>query len=200
MINKYTTIQLDKLVDIRSGHAFRSKLEHTPLEWNYTVLQLKDVQKDGAINLNQATQLKISGEKAPQPLRIGDILLRARGGYYYSGLFTAEAPNVIAAGPFFILTPDTDKTDPAYLCWFLNQQGAQQYFNRNDSGSNIAMISKQTISELPVTLPSLATQHKIAKVHQSWLKEKKVSEQLISNREKMVRGLCQHYINLDFKH
>jgi hypothetical protein len=197
-----TTTKLGKLADIRSGHPFRSKVQHTPDEWDYYVLQLKDVQKNCHIDLDQAAQVNIQvnmmKEKTPRTLQQGDILLRARGGYYYSGLFDADVPNVIAAGQFFILTPNTDIIDPAYLCWYLNQPIAQQYLQRNDTGTNIPMINKQTISNLLIKLPSLNTQHKVAQIHQGWLKEKKLTGQLLNNREQMMRGMCQQFIDQDF--
>lgn len=193
------TVKLANLTDIRMGHPFRGKVKHTPSTWDYYVLQQKDVQRDCHINLDQAAKVQMTEEKTPQPLQPGDLLLRARGGYYYSGLFTAELPNVIAAGQFFILSPDTDQLDPAYLCWYLNQPTAQRYLDKNDTGSNIPMINKRTISELPVPLPTMATQHKIANIHQAWLKEKALTEQLLHNREQMTRGLCQEFINQDFK-
>lgn len=196
------TIELRELADIRMGHPFRGKVKHTPSAWDYYVLQLKDVQKDCHINLDQAAKVQMTDKKPPQPLQPGDLLLRARGGYYYSGLFTADLPNVIAAGPFYILTvksagPDTNKLDPAYLCWYLNQPDSQQYFSRYEQATNIPMINKQTISDLPVPLPSMTTQHKIANIHQGWLKEKALTEQLLHNREQMTRGLCQEFINHD---
>ena len=199
MNTKNTTTKLSQLTDIRSGHPFRSRVKHTPDEWDFYVLQLKDVQKNCHIDLTQATQVNMKKEKAPRSLMQGDILLRARGGYYYSGLFDSNMPNVIAAGQFFILSPNTDIVDPAYLCWYLNQSIAQQYLEKNDTGSNIPMISKQTICNLPVKLPSLNTQNKIAEIHQCWLKEKKLTEQLLSNHEQMMRGMCQQFIQQDFK-
>jgi len=198
MNTKNTTTKLGKLADIRSGHSFRSKVQQSPDEWDYYVLQLKDVQKNGHIDLTLATQVNMTKEKTPRTLQPGDILLRARGGYHYSGLFNADVPNVIAAGQFFVLTPNTDIIDPAYLCWYINQPIAQQYLERNDTGTNIPMINKQTISNLPVKLPSLDTQHKIAQIHQVWLKEKKLTEQLLNNREQMMRGMCQQFIDQDF--
>ncbi|VAX07889.1 hypothetical protein MNBD_GAMMA25-1138 [hydrothermal vent metagenome] len=190
------TTKLGELADIRSGHPFRGRVKHTPDKWDYYVLQLKDVQKNGHIDLAQAAQINMMKEKPPRPLQQGNILLRARGGYYYSGLFNANRNNVIATSQFFILSP-TDKVVPAYLCWYLNQPMAQQYLQRNDTGTNIPMLNKQTISDLPVTLPSINTQHKIAEIHQRWLKEKKLTEELLNNREQMMRGLCQQYINKD---
>lgn len=191
------TVKLGELADIRSGHAFRGKVEHTPAEWDYYVLQLKDVQKECHINLAQVARVNMAGEKPPHPLQSGDILLRARGGYYYSGLFSGDTPNVVAAGQFLVLSPDTDKAEPAYLCWYLNQPVSQQYFERNDTGTNISMINKRTVSELSVPLPSMATQRKIATIHQGWLREKSLTEQLLQNREQMVRGVCQEFINQD---
>ena len=198
MNTKNTTKKLGDLTNIRSGHPFRSKVKHTPDNWDFYVLQLKDVQKNCHIDLTQATQVNMGKEKTPRPLQRGDILLRARGGYYYSGLFNGDMPNVIAAGQFFILSPNTDIIDPAYLCWYLNQPITQQYLKKNDTGSNIPMINKQTISNFPVKLPSLNTQHKIASIHQSWMKEKELTDQLLNNREQMLRGMCQQFISKDF--
>ena len=196
-MNTNNTTKLGHLVTIRSGHPFRGKVRHTPDKWDYYVLQLKDVQKNGHIDLAQATQANMTKEKPPRPLQQGDILLRARGGYYYSGLFNADMDNVIATGQFFILSPNNNNVVPAYLCWYLNQPMAQQYLEKNNTGTNIPMINKQIISDLPVKRPSLNTQHKIAEIHQSWLKEKRLTEQLLNNREQMMRGLCQQYINKD---
>lgn len=189
------TIKLGQLASIRTGHAFRGKVKHTPSAWNYYVLQLGDVQKDCHINLDQAARVDMTSEKPPQSLQPGDILLRARGGYYYSGLFSGEAPNVIASGQFLVLTPNTQMADPAYVCWYLNQPPSQQYFERNDTGTNIPMINKRTLSDLPVPLPALQTQHKIATIHQTWLREKALTERLLHNREQMVRGVCQAFID-----
>lgn len=195
MNTKSDTIKLHEISKIRSGHPFRSKVTHTPDAWDYYVLQLKDVQKDNLIDLSQAAQVKLEDKKPPQSLNPGDILLRARGGYYYSGLFNDDKKNVIASGQFFILSPNTDIVDPAYLYWYLNQPMAQQYLSKNDTGSNIPMINKSTISDLKVKLPSLATQHKIAHIHQVWLKEKKLTEQLLNNRKQMLRGMYQQLIS-----
>lgn len=197
MNTKNDTARLSELTNIRSGHPFRGKVKHTPNAWNYYVLQLRDVQKECHIDLNQAVQVKLEDKKPPQILKQGDILLRARGGYYYSGLFNADTDNVIAAGQFFVLSPNTDRVVPAYLCWYLNQPVAQQYFDKNDTGSNIPMINKSTISDLRVKLPSIDIQHKIANIHQTWLKEKKLTEQLLTNREQMLRGMCQQFITRD---
>ncbi len=197
MTSKGGTKKLSSLVGIRSGYPFRSKVKHAASGWDYYVLQLKDVQKDHHINLDHVTQVKMPDE-TPQTLKPGEILLRARGGYFYSGLFTADIPNVIAAGQFFVLTPKAGIVDPSYLCWYLNQPDAQLYLERNDTGSNISMINKRTVSELPVPLPSMAIQHKIASIHEGWLKEKRLTEQLLNNREQMVRGMCEEFIQQDF--
>jgi hypothetical protein len=180
---------------IRSGHPFRSKVKHTPEAWDYYVLQLKDVQKDQPLDPTRADQVKIEDKTPPQPLRRGDVLLRARGGYYYAALFDTDTPNVLAAGQFFVLTPDPKRLDPTYLCWYLNEPEAQLYLDKNQSGSNIPMISKRTVSELAIPLPPLDAQRRIAAIHQCWLDEKRLTEQLLDNRERMVRGICQQYIS-----
>lgn len=187
--------QLGDVATIRSGHPFRSKVEHTPEAWDYYVLQLKDVQKGQFLDLSQSDKALINEKKPPQTLQQGDVLLRGRGGYYYAALFNMDTPNVVAAGQFFILSPNRDRLEPAYLSWYLNEPQAQQFLDRNQSGSNIPMITKRTVSELTIPLPSLEVQRKIAAIHQFWLEEKRITEQLLSNRERMVRGICQQFIS-----
>jgi hypothetical protein len=192
-----STVKLGELADIRSGHPFRQKLENTPLNWSHYVLQLKDIQKDCYINFQHVAKVKIEGSKPPHLLQQGDVLLRARGGYYYSGLIDTTLKNVLAVGQFFVITPKN--INPAYLCWYLNQPKAQQYLNKNGTGSNIPMVNKRTVSELPITVPSILTQHKIANMHQGWLRMKKLNEKLINNHEMMLRGMCQQFIQQDLK-
>ena len=187
--------QLGEVATIRSGHPFRRKVEHALSAWNYYVLQLKDVQKDRVLDLGQADKALIHEKKSPQTLRRGDVLLRGRGGYYYAALFDMDATNVVAAGQFFILSPKPDCLEPAYLSWYLNGPQAQRYLDKSQSGSNIPMITKRLVSELKIPLPPLEVQRKIADIHQCWLEEKCLTEQLLDNREHMVRGICQQFIS-----
>ena len=194
-MESYERVLLGSVTTIRSGHPFRSKVEHTPDAWNYHVLQLKDVQKERILDLDHADKVMITDRTTPQPIKRGDVLLRGRGGYYFAALFDKDIPNVVAAGQFFIISPDPDRLDSAYLSWYLNEPQAQQYLDKNQSGTNIPMINKRTVSELSIPLPSLEVQRKIAAIHQCWLEEKQITEQLLSNREQMVRGICQQVIN-----
>lgn len=188
-------VKIAQVAAIRSGHPFRHRVEHTPEAWDYYVLQLKDVQKDRFLDLESTDRALIDERKPPQTLQRGEVLLRGRGGYYYAALFDRDTPNVVATGQFFILTPDPQRMEPAYLSWFLNESQAQQHLDRNQSGSNIPMITKRVVGELQIPLPPLETQRKIAAIHQCWLEEKQLTEQLLGNRERMVRGICRQFIS-----
>lgn len=189
--------KLSDLAQIRGGHPFRTALPDRPADWDYHVVQLRDVRADQPIDLDALARVKLPAGSEPQVLRPGDILMRARGERFQAALFTRDADKVLAAAQFFVISPDPRRIESAWLCRLLNQPASQAWLQRRASGSNIAMIGKPVLAEMPIRLPALATQRKIAALHNSWLKEKALTLQLLQNRERMVRALCQQYSNRD---
>src|SRR5690606_8816733 len=98
---------------------------------------------------------------------------------------------VIPSNQLFVLKVKRNQALPGFLCWFLNQKASQDYIKGEIHGTNIPFISKESLSQLMVRLPSLETQQKIVELIECWEKEKELTEQLMQNRETMLKGMFQ---------
>ena len=187
---------LNTIADIRAGHTFRGRIEEDPAG-NTPVVQIKDLKDQAMLTVDRLPRIHWSSEKtgarvipAAQP---GDILLPARGEYYKASVLQGDEP-VIATSQLFVLRLASNAITPAYLGWHLNQSAAQHYFLTHRSGTSMPMLNKQSLGALPIVVPPLATQEKIVLLQRCWEQEKQLTEQLLTNREKMLKGIFQQLL------
>jgi len=183
---------LHSIADIRTGHTFRVKIEEDP-KGDIPVLQIKELKDRDALNSDNLSRINWHSVKEAATVQVSDILLPARGEYYKAAIWQGREP-AIATSQLFVLTTKTKAVTPKYLCWYLNQETAQHYFLTHRSGTNIPMLNKQSLGTLPVPIPPLETQAKIVAIQQCWKQEKQLTEQLLTNREQMLKGIFQHLL------
>lgn len=183
---------LNAIADIRAGHTFRSRIDEDPVG-NIPVVQIKDLKDRAMLTADQLPRINWQGAKAITNVQPGDIVLPARGEYYQASVLQGDEP-VIATSQLFVLRLTSKDITPEYLNWYMNQRVAQNYFLTHRSGTSMPMINKQSLSELPVAVPPLATQERIVSVQRCWEQEKQLTEQLLTNREKMLNGIFQQLL------
>ena len=181
-------LNLGELADIRAGHSFRSKIEHDPRRGTVPVLQIRDITGGGALCSDQLPCLQWPTAAVPPYLQAGDIILPARGDHY-NAVMAPEGVPVVASSQLFVLTSRSSAALPEYLCWYLNQPRAQNYFLSSRAGTSIPMLNKRALGALPVQLPSLETQHQLLALQQQWQRERQLTQQLLDNRERMLQGV-----------
>ncbi len=183
---------LNTIADIRAGHTFRGRINEDPAG-NIPVLQIKDLKDQVMLTADQLPRINWQGAKEATTARAGDILLPARGEYYRASVLQGDEP-VIATSQLFVLRLTSKDITPEYLNWYMNQRAAQNYFRTHRSGTSMPMLNKQSLGALPVAVPPLVTQEKIVSVQRCWEQEKQLTEQLLTNREKMLNGIFQQLL------
>lgn len=190
----YMHKQLNAIADIRAGHTFRGRIDEDPAG-NTPVLQIKDLKDQAMLTADRLPRIKWQGAKAIMSVQPGDIVLPARGEYYLASVLQGDAP-VIASSQLFVLHLTSKDITPEYLSWYMNQRVAQNYFLTHRSGTGMPMLNKQSLGALPVAVPSLATQEKIVSVQRCWEQEKQLTEQMLANREEMLKGIFQQLLEV----
>ncbi|HET8839014.1 MAG TPA: restriction endonuclease subunit S, partial [Flavobacteriaceae bacterium] len=149
---------------IASGYSFRGKINSSP-KGNLRVIQLKDMENDYTSIGNDCTLIDADEIKEKYYLEKGDILFISKGANNYATVYELDnkLPSV-ASSVFYVIKVDTLKVDPHYIAWYINKTEAQQYFQAHAAGTYSLSINKEVVEDIPIQLPSLEIQKKVANV------------------------------------
>lgn len=197
MKNQYEHLELAQMCEIKSGCSIRGAIteaENTGIR----IVQMKDLSIYG-ISWGSCISTELRGKRTPDWLVSGDILLLARGKQNYAVLVDDSINNVgaklIAAPYFFVLQTRTDKLDPIYLTWWLNQKPVQNYFKTNSRGTGSLSLSRSELEKTKIVLPSIEEQQIIASLYINLAQQKAMQQDLISNNEQLLAGIAQKINN-----
>jgi len=98
-------------------------------------------------------------------LKPGDALLSKSGTIGKVGIVGNGAVGAVAANGLFVLRPDQDRLDPHFLIGYLESAECRAWLSDKARGATIQHLSKRALHELPVPLPPLQMQQRIAKGH-----------------------------------
>lgn len=144
------TKRLTDVADIYAGYLFTKGIQPDPASC-YSVLQLKDIQSTGDINI---PTLKVSIQSAPKLkyfLKKDDVLFSAK--VRLQAIHVKQyVENIIVSSHFFLIRPKTKLVDSRYLSWFLNQPPAKKFLAKHTEGTSVLGVKLKNLSELPVII------------------------------------------------
>jgi restriction endonuclease S subunit len=91
---------------------------------------------------------------------------------------------------FFVLRIRGLVVEPRFLAWQINQIPAQEYLQREATGSHILNIRREVIERLEIVIPSLARQAAIVAFAEEATREKRLLSALIENRQQQMNALA----------
>ena len=99
-----------------------------------------------------------------------------------------------------LITPNPAIVDGKYLNAFMHTRYIQKYFENNASGSGQRYtLSNDTISNIPVLLPSIEEQHIIGKLLADLDRKIELNKQINDNLEEMAKQLYDYwFVQFDF--
>ncbi|MBE0392164.1 restriction endonuclease subunit S [Flavobacterium sp. PL002] len=180
-----------------SGYSFREKIEHNP-EGNVGILQMKDISND-YLNFDYQNIDKVSDFSFKDKffLNIGDLLFVSKGVNNYAIAIEKIDFPIVASATFFIIRVNEKIIIPEYLAWYMNQKEAQNYFSEKKAGTYVPNLNKQDILELPLTVPPLKIQKKIAQTATLLNRELGILEKLKTNRKELIQTQLLNLIKND---
>ena len=108
--------------------------------------------------------------------------------------------NVVLGYHCALITPNPTIVDGKYLNAFMHTQYIQKYFENNASGSGQRYtLSNDTISNIPVLLPSMEVQHTIGKLLADLDRKIELNRRINDNLEAMAKQLYDYwFVQFDF--
>lgn len=181
---------LSRVAVIAAGYPFRTAIEESPTG-NARVVQMKDVHQNGTVNWLSVAKTTLIGRKQPDWLSEGDVLFVSRGNHYYATLVDAPPTNAVCGPHLFHIRVNNKATLlPEFLVWQLNQPPIQRLLQQSAAGSSQLSLRRVDLECLPISVPSLATQTRIAALAACAKQERTVFEQLIRNREAALAAIA----------
>ncbi len=200
-MDKPIKTKLSNIARISSGHPFRGTIQQVQ-DAETHVIQVRDVDEFGEINLHSLITTELSGRKQPNYLQEGDILFVAKGAKHFS-TYVQHIPKHTVCSPYFfiiqICPTEIDKSFgtilPEFISWQLNQLSAQRYFKNSAEGSLYVSIRRKVLEDTPITLPPIETQHRIVALHRAAINEQKVLKQLINIRQLQINAVANDILS-----
>jgi len=157
------------LVEIPEWSKYEQKNDERQSKYSFgpiPYIRIKDIIKGEVKKVSTwvpANKKIFSGNE--QKLKLGDVLLSKSGKIGKAGIVRNGAAGGVASSGFFILRPVQESLDPHFLMAYLNSNECRMWLGERARGTSIQHLSKSALYELPVPLPPLQIQHRVASEH-----------------------------------
>jgi len=177
-------LKLIEVARIFSGYQTRGRLRFLETG-DYVLIQTKDIDDLHLAKIESCDRIEPDVNPSPYNIVDGDILFQARGAAHYASYIGSAPRNTLCTNAFMVIRADVSNVDPGYLAWWLNQSEARNFYLSHVRGSNVPFIPKSIIEQIPVCLPDLATQRRIAELARLWDRERILRQELL-DRETLL--------------
>lgn len=179
-------MKIKKLATVQMGYSFRSRLEVSE-NGAVAVIQMKDLLNDNTVNCDDLVRVDMESTKEHHWVQRGDLIFRSRGALTTAAVLLENLEKAVVAAPLLrIRVTKKDLVLPEYLNWYISQRDAQIFLTSRAKGTAQKMISKQTIENLEVALPSLEKQQNIVELATLIAREKNLLYTLADKREQYI--------------
>ena len=161
-------------------------------------LQANNFNEDGQLSTTLVPNLFLTNQTQRHLLQPGDILFAAKGTKNFAAVYEEHNGPCVASSTFLVIRLKEDlkdKVKPDFIAWFINHPSTQKWLKANAIGSALPSISKTVLSELEISIPSIAKQKSILKIDALRLKEKQIQNQLINLKDIYLQQLLQKALN-----
>ena len=176
---------LKNIVDVQAGYSFRARLESMETG-SVAVIQMKDLASSNRVCCDELVKVDMDAPKGHHLVRPGDLIFRSRGLTSTSALLVDDPGVAVLAAPLLRIRITNDVILPEYLNWYISQLPAQSYFASCAEGTALKMISKQSLENLEMFVPSIARQRLVVEMATLAAEEQRILKTLTEKRNQYI--------------
>jgi type I restriction modification DNA specificity protein len=180
---------LVEVSEIAAGHPLRSGVDEFP-PGDTGVIQMRNVDPETGVDWASVSRVELPPARRIELLKPGDVIFSTRGTRTYAVALGAAPFPAVCSPHFFVLRIRGGTIEPRFLAWQINQAPAQEYLQREATGSHILNIRREVIERLEIVIPSLARQAAIVAFADDVTREKRLLSALIENRQHQMNALA----------
>lgn len=184
---------LAAIAQIRTGYTFREALT-AQINGSLHVVQIKDLHNDQRIRTTELIKIDRGLISETQWLQANDIVVAAKGLRNNCAIFDGSEA-VVAASQLLVISLNTANVLPHYLLWYLTHaEQAQKFLADHKTGSHILTLSKKTLLEMPIVVPSIEHQQRIVAMQQLAHDEQRLYQDLQRTRQQQLRAVFRQLL------
>lgn len=189
-ITAYPRESLGGLASIAAGYPLRGAVDALP-PGDVAVIQMGNVHPETSVDWVAAQRIALPSKRSSNFLAPDDVIFTTRGTRNFA-LALGQIPGLAVCSPHFFVMRVSDpcRIIPAFLAWQINQRPAQEYFQREATGSYILNIRREVIENLPLAIPPVATQHIVVAFAEAARTERAALTRLIDNRNQQLEAIA----------
>lgn len=173
-------VEIQKVAMIQTGVFAKA----TPRP-NALYLQQSDFDEDGL--LYDTIKPTITIDNSRHLLLAGDLLLASKGNYNRCVIFPDIKQKCVASPSFLVIRLyDKFKTLPEYVAWYLNLSIIQNALANRARGTSIMSISKATLEELVIPIPSVDCQRQYIQLAKLQKREQELYKAIAEKRKQLL--------------
>jgi len=176
--------RLEDLATVQVGHTFRERPVPDP-GGDALLVQMKDVSESGSLDPKGVVRLHFGEIRESHRLLASDIVFRSRGTNVTCALVPELPLPALLAAPLFRIRVTAASIIPRYLAWFINQLG-RSHLDSHSQGSDLKMVSVQSLKDLEVVVPPLEVQANTIEIAELARRELHLLGSIAEKRSKLV--------------
>ena len=182
-------MKLQEIASVRSGLVLSRKQSKESTDYRYPLINLRCVQPDGAINLNESD---IYGAKEPLKeeylSRRGDIVVRLTAPYT-AVLIDDTTSGMVISSNFVVIRIEDKQLIPEYLFWLLSTPQVRRKIYENATSNMLGAVKAKFLANFEVTLLPVEGQKEIAQLNLLSKREGRLLKELVEEKEKLYSYL-----------
>ena len=127
----------------------------------------------------------------------GDVIFSRVGSVDRCSYVSKEYSGWLFSGRCLRVRPRSG-INPEYLYYFLTNEGTKQYIRNIAVGATMPSINTKLLNEVPITIPSLETQHRIASILSSLDRKIELNNKINADLEEMAQAIFKNWF-VDFE-
>lgn len=127
----------------------------------------------------------------------GDVIFSRVGSVDRCSFVSKEYSGWLFSGRCLRVRPRSG-INPEYLYYFLTNEGTKQYIRNIAVGATMPSINTKLLNEVPITMPSLADQHRIASILSFLDRKIELNNKINADLEEMAQAIFKNWF-VDFE-
>lgn len=175
---------------VTAGYPLRAAVDELECG-EVAIIQMRNVNPESGVDWINVQRILLPSKRPPVLLAAGDILFTTRGTRNFALALDVIEGDAVCSPHFFVIrVRDADQVEPQFLAWQINQRPAQEYLQREATGSHILNIRREVIEGLQIAVPPLATQQTIVALVSAARAERAALFRLMDTRSQQLEAIA----------